>query len=171
VHYVASLSREDIETFHERLVALSRAHDLLMRTNWEATDLHEIVRQSLAPLCAKQPDNRLTIEGPAVLIPADRAASWSMALHELGTNALKHGAFKTEVGEVHIEWGSPERGRLRFRWSELGGPPVTVPRHRGFGSRLIESLGRELAGSANIRFDPIGIICTIDAPILSTPNR
>ena len=66
---------------------------------------------------------------------------------------------------------SPERGRLRFRWSELGGPPVTVPRHRGFGLRLIESLGRELAGSANIRFDPIGIICTIDAPILSTPNR
>ena len=166
-----TLPREDIETFHERLVALSRAHDLLMRTNWEATDLHEIVRQSLAPLCAKQPDNRLTIEGPVVLIPADRAASWSMALHELGTNALKHGAFKTEVGEVDIEWGSPERGRLRFRWSELGGPPVTVPRHRGFGSRLIESLGRELAGSANIRFDPIGIICTIDAPILSTQNR
>ncbi len=166
-----TLPREDIETFHERLVALSRAHDLLMRTNWEATDLHEIVRQSLAPLCAKQPDNRLTIEGPAVLIPADRAASWSMALHELGTNALKHGAFKTEVGEVHIEWSSPERGRLRFRWSELGGPPVTVPQHRGFGLRLIESLGRELAGSANIRFDPIGIICTIDAPILSTPNR
>ncbi len=166
-----TLPREDIETFHERLVALSRAHDLLMRTNWEATDLHEIVRQSLAPLCAKQPDNRLTIEGPAVLIPADRAASWSMALHELCTNALKHGAFKTGVGEVNIEWGSPERGRLRFRWSELGGPPVTVPQHRGFGLRLIESLGRELAGSANIRFDPIGIICTIDAPILSTPNR
>ena len=91
-----------------------------------------------------------------------------MALHERCTNALKHGAFKTKVGEVHIEWGSPERGRLRFRWSELGGPPVTVPRHRGFGSRLIESLGRELAGSANIW---LFIICTIDAPIHTTPNR
>jgi two-component sensor histidine kinase len=166
-----TLPREDVETFHERLVALSRAHDLLMRGNWKATDLHEIVRQSLATLRAKQPDDRLTIEGPAVLIPADRAASWSMALHELCTNALKYGAFKTEVGEVKIEWGVPEQGRLRFRWSELGGPPVTVPRHRGFGSRLIESLGRELEGSANIRFEPNGLICTIDVPVHTTSSR
>jgi PAS domain S-box-containing protein len=176
VSAIASLSlrelpKENIETFHERLVALSRAHDLLMRGNWKATDLHEIVRQSLATLRAKQPDDRLTIEGPAVLIPADRAASWSMALHELCTNALKYGAFKTEVGEVKIEWGVPEQGRLRFRWSELGGPPVTVPRHRGFGSRLIESLGRELEGSANIRFEPNGLICTIDAPVHTTSSR
>jgi PAS domain S-box-containing protein len=159
------LPRENIETFHDRLVALSRAHDLLMQRNWQATDLREIVRQSLAPLRAMWPDNRLAIEGPDVLIPADRAASWSMALHELCTNALKHGAFKTDVGQVNIEWGAPEQGRLRFRWSEHGGPPVTAPRHRGFGSRLIESLGRELAGSAKILFEPGGLICTIDAPI------
>jgi PAS domain S-box-containing protein len=166
-----TLPRERIETFHERLVALSRAHDLLMRRNWEATDLREIVLQSLGPLCAKQSDERLTIEGPAVLIPADRAASWSMALHELCTNALKHGAFKTEFGQVNIEWGAPKLGRLRFRWSENGGPPVTVPQHRGFGSRLIESLGRELAGSANIVFDPSGLICTIDAPVHTISSR
>jgi two-component sensor histidine kinase len=105
-----------------------------------------------------------------VLIPADRAASWSMALHELCTNALKHGAFKTEAGEVNIEWGAPERGRLHFRWSEHGGPPVTMPRHRGFGSRLIESLGRELAGSTNVRFEPGGVICTIDTPVHTSPG-
>jgi PAS domain S-box-containing protein len=137
VSAIASLSlrelpRENIATFHDRLVALSRAHDLLTQRNWEATDLREIVRQSLAPLCAMWPDDRLAIEGPAVLIPADRAASWSMALHELCTNALKHGAFKTEAGHVSIEWGAPERGRLHFRWSEHGGPPVTAPRRRGF---------------------------------------
>jgi two-component sensor histidine kinase len=165
------LPRENIEAFHDRLVALSRAHDLLMQRNWEATDLREIVRQSLAPLRAMWPDDRLAIEGPDVLIPADRAASWSMALHELCTNALKHGAFKTEVGQVNIEWSAPEEGRLRFRWSEHGGPPVTVPRHRGFGSRLIESLGRELAGSAKIMFEPGGLICTIDAPVHTTPCR
>jgi two-component sensor histidine kinase len=162
------LPRENIETFHDRLVALSRAHDLLTQRNWEATDLREIVRQSLAPLRAMWPDDRLAIEGPDVLVPADRAASWSMALHELCTNALKHGAFKTDVGQVNIEWGAPEQGRLRFRWSEHGGPPVNVPRHRGFGSRLIESLGRELAGSAKIQFEPDGVICTIDAP-MQTP--
>jgi PAS domain S-box-containing protein len=165
------LPRENIEMFHDRLVALSRAHDLLMQGNWEATDLREIVRQSLAPLCARWPNDRLAIEGPAVLIPADRTATWSMALHELCTNALKYGAFKTEGGKVNIEWGALEQGRLRFRWSEHGGPPVTVPRHRGFGSRLIESLGRELAGSANILFEPGGLICTIEAPVHTTPNR
>ncbi|MGH6813292.1 MAG: sensor histidine kinase [Methylocella sp.] len=166
-----TLPKEEFETFHDRLVALSHAHDLLMQGNWEATDLREIVRQSLAPLCANQSDKRLTIEGPAVLIPADRAASWSMALHELCTNALKHGAFQTEAGQVNIEWGTPERGRLHFRWSEHGGPPVTVPRHRGFGSRLIESLGRELAGSTNVRFEPGGVICTIDTPVHMSPGR
>jgi PAS domain S-box-containing protein len=165
------LPRENIEAFHERLVALSRAHDLLMQRNWEATDLREIVRQSLAPLCANPSDNRLTIEGPAVLIPSGKAASWSMALHELCTNALKHGAFKTETGRVNIEWGAPEQGRLHFRWSEHGGPPVTIPRHRGFGSRLIESLGRELSGSTNIQFEPGGVICTIDTPVHTSPGR
>ena len=165
------LPREHVETFHDRLVALARAHDLLTRSNWEATDLREIVRQSLAPLRAMWPDDRLAIEGPDVLISADRAASWSMALHELCTNALKHGAFKTEAGKVNIEWNAPEQGRLRFRWSEDGGPPVTVPRHRGFGSRLIESLGRELAGSTNIEFEPGGLICTIDATVDTPPGR
>ncbi|MGH9455224.1 MAG: sensor histidine kinase, partial [Terriglobia bacterium] len=166
-----TLPRKEFETFHDRLVALSHAHDLLIQGNWEATDLREIVRQSLAPLCAKQSDERLTIEGPGVLIPADRAASWSMALHELCTNALKYGAFKTKAGQVNIEWDAPERGRLHFRWSERGGPPVTAPRQRGFGSRLIESLGRELAGSTNIRFERGGVICTIDAPIHPSPGR
>ena len=84
VSAIASLSlrelpRENIETFHDRLVALSRAHDLLTRRNWKATDLREIVRQSLAPLCAMWPDDRLAIEGAAVLISADRTATWSMA--------------------------------------------------------------------------------------------
>ncbi|MGA7384375.1 MAG: HWE histidine kinase domain-containing protein [Methylocella sp.] len=165
------LPRGYIETFNGRLVALSRAHDLLTQRNWEAMGLREIVRQSLAPLRGMWPDDRLAIEGPHVLIPADRAASWSMALHELSTNALKHGAFKTKAGKVNIEWGVPEQGRLRFCWSEHGGPPVAVPMHRGFGSHLIESLGRELGGSTNILFEPGGLICTIDVPVHTTPSR
>jgi PAS domain S-box-containing protein len=166
-----ALPSENVETFHGRLVALSRAHDLLTQGNWEATDLREIVRQTLAPLCSKQPCDRLVIDGPDVLIAADRAASWSMALHELCTNALKHGAFKTETGKVNIAWRVLEQGRLRFRWSEHGGPPVAVSQHRGFGTRLIESLGRELAGSATLLFEPFGLICTIDAAAHTTPDR
>jgi two-component sensor histidine kinase len=95
------------------------------------------------------------IEGPAVRIPANNVASWSMALHELCMNAFKHGALKMDAGTVKIIWSAPEQGRLRFRWSEHGGPPATIPKHRGFGSSLIESLG--------LRFDPEGLVCTIDA--------
>jgi PAS domain S-box-containing protein len=170
VQAIASLSfktmpRKETDTFHGRLMALSRAHDLLMRRNMEVMDLREIVCQSLAPLCASHLDDRVAIDGPAVLIPPDRVASWSMALHELGTNALKHGAFKTGNGKIKIKWGMPEKGRLQFRWSEHGGPPVAAPSHQGFGSRLIERLGRELAGSAYIQFEPDGIICSIDTPV------
>lgn len=158
-----NLPRENFEAFSDRLVALSRAHDLLMQRNWKAMDLREIVDQSLAPLCAKGPNGRLSIDGPQVLIPAGKAASWSMALHELCMNAFKHGSLKMDAGKVEIAWSPPEQGRLRFHWREKGGPPVTSPKHRGFGSRLIESLGRELAGSASIRFEPEGLVCVIDA--------
>jgi PAS domain S-box-containing protein len=168
---LGALPSEYFEIFNDRLVALARAHDLLMQRNWEAADLREIVAQAVSPLCATGPDGRFAIEGPAVLIPADKAASWSMALHELCTNALKHGAFKSDAGKVKIVWDSSESGRLRFRWSEHGGPPVTVPKHRGFGSRLIESLGRELAGGASIQFEPDGLICTIDASLSAIPDR
>jgi two-component sensor histidine kinase len=167
--WTRAIVTEYFEIFNDRLVALARAHDLLMQRNWEAADLREIVAQAVSPLCATGPDGRFAIEGPAVLIPADKAASWSMALHELCTNALKHGAFKSDAGNVKIVWDSPESGRLRFRWSEHGGPPVTVPKHRGFGSRLIESL--ELAGGASIQFEPDGLICTIDASLSAIPDR
>jgi len=166
-----TLPRENFEAFSDRIVALSRAHGLLLQRNWKAMDLREIIDQSLAPLCAKMPDGRLTIEGPAVLIPASKAASWSMALHELCMNAFKHGAFKMDTGKVEIIWSVPDQGRLRFRWNEQGGPPVAFPKHRGFGSRLIESLGRELAGSASIRFEPEGLICTIDALLPANQDR
>ncbi len=158
-----TLPSENFETFSDRLVALSRAHDLLMQRNWQATDLRDIINQTLAPLCVNGTDSRLAIEGPAVLIPACNAASWSMALHELCMNAFKHGAFTTEAGRVEIFWSVPEQGRLHFRWSEHEGPPVAVPDHRGFGSRLIESLGRELAGSATMKFTPDGLVCLINA--------
>jgi PAS domain S-box-containing protein len=161
-----TLPRKHTQAFQERLLALSRAHDLLMRRNWEAAELYEIVSQTLAPLCAGQ-DGRLAVKGPAVLIPANSAAVWSMVVHELGTNALKHGALRTGAGQIKIEWHALEEGRLHFRWSEQGGPPVEAPKRRGFGSRLIESLGRELAGGASFKFEPDGLICTIEAPLHS----
>jgi two-component sensor histidine kinase len=166
-----TIPREYFEAFSDRLVALSRAHDLLMQSNWKAADLREIIGQSLAPFYATGLDGRLTMEGPSVRIPARNAASWSMAIHELCMNAFKHGAFSADAGRVRIVWNAPEEKWLRFYWIENGGPPVTMPKHRGFGTRLIESLGRELAGTANIRFEPGGLTCVIDAVLPPAPDR
>ncbi|MBO0734422.1 MAG: PAS domain S-box protein, partial [Methylocapsa sp.] len=166
-----TIPRENFEIFSDRLVALSRAHDLLTQSNWKAAGLREIIGQSLAPFYAIGLGGRLTMEGPSVLIPARNAASWSMAIHELCTNAFKHGAFRSDAGKVNIVWSEPEKRRLRFCWIENGGPTVTAPRQRGFGSRLIESLGRELEGSANIHFEPGGLTCVIDAVLPPAPDR
>jgi len=99
------------------------------------------------------------------------ALAMAMALQELATNAVKYGALSNEVGEVHIQWTIQEAGttrRLRLRWEERRGPPVTAPTRRGFGSRLIErSLADDLTGTVTMTFEPSGLICTIDAPITS----
>ena len=122
-----ALPAENIDTFQDRLMALSRAHDLLMQGNWEAMDLREIVRQSLAPLYAKRPDDRLVIEELAVLIPADRAASWSMALHELCTNALKHGAFKTDGARSMSSGVCQSKDGCTFAGASMAARPLPSP--------------------------------------------
>jgi two-component sensor histidine kinase len=92
-----------------------------------------------------------------------------MALQELTTNAVKHGALSNATGRVGIAWdvARAEPGsRLHLRWQESGGPPVQLPTRQGFGSRLIErSLARELNGDVQITFHPDGVLCTVDAPL------
>jgi two-component sensor histidine kinase len=96
------------------------------------------------------------------------ALAVAMALQELATNAVKYGALSNAEGEVRIAWsadGNPER-RLRLNWSETNGPPVEVPRRRGFGTRLIErSLAHDLGGQVQVRFEATGLVCTVEASI------
>jgi two-component sensor histidine kinase len=97
------------------------------------------------------------------------ALAISMALQELATNAVKYGALSNDTGAVRIGWtvdSSKVPPQLHLRWTETGGPPVSPPKRRGFGSRLIErSLAQDLDGAVAITFDPAGVICTVDAPI------
>lgn len=156
--------------FEDRLFALSRAHDVLTRENWEGAKLSEVVREACAPFRAHmERDNRIELQGQDLRVPPAMSLSLSMALHELCTNALKYGALKTPRGGVRIAWSTQtqeERTRLVFRWEEHDGPRVSPPRRTGFGSRLIQKgLARELNGSAHITYDPEGVICTIDVPL------
>ncbi len=152
------------EAFSSRIVALAEAHDLLTRENWEGAELHDVASR-VASLHGGA--GRFELAGPGVRLSPKTALSLSMALHELATNAMKYGALSTPDGRIRVVWDlAPEAGpaRLDLSWTERGGPPVTPPTDRGFGSRLIErGLAAELSGSAAIDFQPDGVVCRIRA--------
>ncbi len=152
------------ETFEARLHALSRAHDLLTRENWDGAEMAAVVAQVLAPYQRQ----RFEIEGPQLRLPPRVALALTLALHELATNAAKYGALSVPSGRVAITWavrpGDPPH--LALRWQEHGGPLVSPPAQKGFGSRLIErSLALELAGEVHVTYEPSGVVCDVSAPV------
>lgn len=150
-----------------RLVALAEAHDVLTQENWEGADLGEIVRRAAAPF-AGEGDRRFHFAGPPVRLTPRQALALSMALHELATNAAKYGALSAEQGRVDVTWRveGGARQALEIEWLERGGPPVTPPAVRGFGSRLLErGLAHDLEGEVELEFEPAGVRCRISAPL------
>ncbi|WP_164467424.1 sensor histidine kinase [Caulobacter flavus] len=150
------------DTFEQRLTALAAAHDLITGAAW-AGSLEELVRTALDPFL---PGGRIGIEGPFVQLDDVQAVPFALALHELATNAAKYGALSGETGRVEIRWSLDEPDALSFEWREIGGPPVSPPSRRGFGSRMIErSLAGELKGSASLDFRREGLVCAIRAKL------
>jgi PAS domain S-box-containing protein len=155
--------------FEERLFALARAHDVLTRENWESASLRETVNEALAPYRGNTTgDDPFEISGDDIRLMPQKALSLSMALHELCTNAVKHGALSHQDGRVRLGWSERDvvNGKaITIRWEERGGPPVRHPVRRGFGTRLIErGLARELNGKVHLSYEPTGVICVIDVP-------
>lgn len=161
----ATSNGEAREAIDARLTALSRAHDVLTRENWEGASLHQIVRQAIEPFSS----SRFDYDGPEVRLVPGKALAIAMALQELATNATKYGALSDHKGRVLISWAvdaSSGAAFLRFSWEEKDGPKVVPPSKRGFGTRLIErSLAQELDGGALISFAPTGVVCAIDIPL------
>ncbi|HEV2605177.1 MAG TPA: HWE histidine kinase domain-containing protein [Microvirga sp.] len=151
-----------------RLLALSKTHDVLTRENWEGAELHEVVAEVTRPY-GEDGKDRFDIDGPILRLRPNTAVPLSMALHELCTNAVKYGALSTAAGRVAITWDVSEtaKGRLlRLRWQESGGPDVVVPKHKGFGMRLLEQgIARELDGSVEMHYARSGVTCVIEAPV------
>jgi PAS domain S-box-containing protein len=144
----------------ERLIALSRTHDVLTRESWEGAELGEIVALAVSPYLGADV-TRIATAGPSVRLSPRSALAISMALQELATNAAKYGALSVASGRLSIVW-SQDGGIVRLRWEEADGPTVVRPSRRGFGSRLIErNLAQELGGEARIDFAPTGVVCTI----------
>jgi PAS domain S-box-containing protein len=164
----SAVSQETREALEARLFALSRAHDVLTRENWEGADLKEIVAEAMAPYRHER-ESRLHADGPGLRLSPRMALAVAMALQELATNAVKYGALSNATGEVRIHWSiRHENGRahLHLTWSESGGPPVETPKRRGFGTRLIErSLAQDLNGEVKVLFNPAGVTCLVGAPL------
>jgi PAS domain S-box-containing protein len=153
----------------ERLLALSRAHDVLTRESWEGAELSEIVALAVSPYIGSDPA-RIALDGPSVRLAPRMALAIAMALQELATNAAKYGALSAPLGQLSILW-TRKADVIHLRWEEKGGPRVEPPLRRGFGSRLIErSLAAELGGEAAIDFAPGGVICTITATVAALPK-
>lgn len=151
-----------------RLIALSDAHNLLTERHWEGATLDRVAAMALRPLRSERED-RFEVEGPEVQLSPKTALAIAMALHELATNAIKYGALSNETGRVTLRWQVDEDGdgpRLRLLWEERGGPPVTPPTRKGFGTRLIErGLAAELGGAVRLAYPAGGAVCSIETPL------
>lgn len=153
--------REEVASFNARLLSMAHAHDLLTHSDWQRADLTALVKQILEPYDSQ----RFEIDGCPVLLPQKAVVSFSLAIHELATNAAKYGALSVPEGLISISWRFNEAtARLHFRWVERNGPLVEPPTRTGFGTRLVEKLlAAELNGRSTIDYDPAGIICEIEA--------
>ncbi len=154
------------KAFEGRLMALASAHDLLTRSNWERTPLSEIA-DGARRACGIAPE-RFRIEGETVSLDPKQALSLALALHELCTNAVKHGALSNGDGAVEIKWrvDEPPASRLRLEWKERGGPPVAAPPSRGFGLTMIDrALAHDIEGEVKMTFAREGVTCIIEAPL------
>jgi len=154
------------EKIEERLLALAGAHDVLTRENWHSADIHDLV-QATADLHGEG-GQRFDIQGEPVRLDPRRALALAMALHELGTNAVKHGALSGPDGRVRVEWGQRQvdgEDVIELEWQERDGPPVQPPAQRGFGSRLLErGLKHDLGGDVELTFEPEGLRYRVSIP-------
>ena len=153
--------------FDARLTALARAHDLLTAQNWDGAGLREVLARALSPF--RTDERRIVMLGPEVRISPKQALAFSIALHELATNAAKYGALSTQRGSVELIW-SVSDGKdgqvLHVIWTEKNGPPVGAPTRAGFGTRLIErGLAHELGGTTHIDYRADGVVATISSPL------
>jgi two-component sensor histidine kinase len=154
--------------FGARLLALSHAHDVLTESSWAAAPIATVVEGALAP---HRPPNarRIRANGPVIQLEAKPAMALALALHELATNAVKYGALSNESGMIELLWScepGPACEMFRLTWREQGGPPVTPPSQKGFGTRLIErGLAGEFGGTVVLSYEPAGVVCTIEAPL------
>jgi two-component sensor histidine kinase len=148
-----------------RLIALGRAHDLLMQVSWANSSLLQTVRGATEPYDS-QGAGHFSIDGPDIGITSGAVIALAMMFNELCTNTTKFGALSVPAGRVDIAWTvDDKKQRLRLTWTEKDGPKVEQPTRRSFGTRMMGSLGQQLNGEVQLAYEPTGFIYTLDVPL------
>jgi PAS domain S-box-containing protein len=152
-----------------RIQAISKAHGLIRQRSWNGAELGELAMVLLNAFQSETANN-IVVDGPEVQITPKAAQSIALVVHELATNAVKHGALSLPSGKVTFSWREVEAHpapRLRLLWSETGGPEVTEPARSGFGLTVLRSVASELGATIDSAFHPAGLVCTIEGPLIS----
>jgi two-component sensor histidine kinase len=150
-----------------RLIALGRAHDLLMQVSWANASLVATVRGATEPYDGKGAGH-FSVDGPDLGITSGAVIALAMTFNELCTNTTKFGALSVPTGHVKIAWTiDSETQRLRLTWTEMGGPAVEAPTRRSFGTRMMGSLGQQLNGEVQLAYQATGFVYTLDVPLSS----
>jgi len=145
---------------------MAAAHALLSQTRWSGVGLADLIRHQLAPYAT---DANTMISGPEIMLTSAQTQAVAMVIHELVTNAAKHGALSCPNGSVSVSWhrtSADGAAVLTITWRELGGPPIRAPVRSGYGTSLIRDLiPHELGGCVDLTFSPDGACCEIEIPL------
>ena len=173
VQAIIRLARADtqeayVNAVDGRVRALAHTHELLSKSRWQGADVKSLVGEEMAPYCVA---GRISMDGPSVILPAEKTQTLGLALHELATNAAKYGALSSENGHIDIGWTFDD-GVLNFRWVESGGPRVKKPTRLGFGTKIITaSLNEQKGDQAQFGWNASGLTCNIAMRCAEPPVR
>ena len=164
---------EFLQSLDGRIRSMATAHDLLSESHWQGVELGALVRSQLAPYAT---DANITVSGTDAMLAATEIQAVAMVLHELVTNAAKHGALSAVDGRVSVSWDRRPNGDARENlvlvWREAGGPPVPANVPSGYGTTLIRNLvPHELGGTVDVEFPPDGVNCRIEIPLSRLEQR
>jgi two-component sensor histidine kinase len=159
----AASLEEGQKAVESRLVALGRAHDLLLQAHWASAKLADVIRFAIEPFESRDVP-RFAVQDTKLEIGANAVLPITLSLNELCTNAVKYGALSNRDGRIAIALLADDT-TLKLRWTEQGGPPVSAPTRRSFGTRLIERLADQLHGGVRLKYEPAGFAYELDAPL------
>jgi PAS domain S-box-containing protein len=161
------------EAFLGRINALAWTHSLLTEDYWQAASLRDLLAAQLGPYQGGR-TVQVTLDGPSVELPSEVAVPVSMAIHELTTNAAKHGSLSVEDGRLGVTWTVTQEGggrTVHLEWRERNGPRVAPPTREGFGTRLLERvLTTQAQAAVKVAYDPEGLTFLADIPLPQSPE-